>query len=158
MEDTATDRAELASRLRFALVPLSRLLRQQNGPDLTASQASALGSIAKHGPLTVGELAELERVTSPMITKIAKGLEEAGLVTRSPDPTDRRITRLALTAQGSRRLARNRTRKDAWLATRLADLDDEDLAAVEAIIPVLERLADDPAMAAGRLPAGPTGP
>jgi DNA-binding MarR family transcriptional regulator len=154
MEDTRVDRAELASRLRFALVPLVRLLRQQNGPDLTASKASALGSIAKHGPLTVGELAELERVTSPMITKIAKGLEEAGLVTRSPDPTDRRITRLALTAQGSRRLERNRTRKDAWLATRLGDLDDADLATIEAIIPVLERLAAD----AGRLPGAPTGP
>ena len=143
MEDTTVNRAELASRLRLALVPLSRRLRQQNGPDLTASQASALGSIAKHGPLTVGELAERERVTSPMITKIAKNLEEAGLVTRSPDPTDRRVTRLALTAQGSKRLERNRTRKDAWLATRLADLDDADLATIEAFIPLLERLAKD---------------
>ncbi|MGI8663693.1 MAG: MarR family winged helix-turn-helix transcriptional regulator [Acidimicrobiales bacterium] len=155
MERT-TDRTELASRLRFALVPLVRRLRQQNGPDLTASQASALGSIAKSGPLTVGELAEVERVTSPMITKIAKNLEEAGLVTRSPDPTDKRITRLALTGAGRRRLERNRTRKAAWLATRLRELDASDLEAIEAIIPVLERLADD--ASPGRLPGSATGP
>jgi DNA-binding MarR family transcriptional regulator len=133
-----------------------RRLRQQNGPDLSASQASALGSISKSGPLTVGELADLERVSSPMITKIAKGLEEAGLVTRSADPTDRRITRLALTAEGKRRLQRNRTRKDAWLATRLRGLDPEDVRAVEAIIPVLERIADDGS--ASRLPGDLRGP
>jgi DNA-binding MarR family transcriptional regulator len=157
MEDTTElSHAELASRLRFALVPVVRRLRQQNGPDLSASQASALGSISKHGPLTVGELADLERVSSPMITKIAKGLEEAGLVTRSADPTDRRITRLALTAEGKRRLQRNRTRKDAWLATRLRHLDPEDVRAVEAIIPVLERIADDGGP--GRLPDDLRGP
>jgi len=143
MTATSTDRAELGARLRFALVPLARRLRQQNGPDLTASQASALGSIAKHGPLTVGALADIERVTSPMITKIAKNLEVAGLVARDPDAADRRVTRLSLTAEGARRLERNRTRKDAWLATRLEGLDPGELATVEAVIPLLERIAAD---------------
>ena len=140
---STTDRTELASRLRFALVPLVRKLRQHNGPDLTAGQASALGSIAKRGPLTVGELAEVERVTSPMITKIAKNLEIAGLVTRTPDATDRRVTRLSLTAEGRTRLERNRSRKNAWLATRIDGLDGDEIAVLEAAIPLLERLADD---------------
>jgi len=140
---STTDRTELASRLRFAFVPLVRKLRQHNGPDLTAGQASALGTISKRGPLTVGELAELERVTSPMITKIAKNLEAAALVTRTVDPADRRVTRLALTPEGSARLERNRSRKNAWLATRLHSLSDDEVETLEAAIPLLERLADD---------------
>lgn len=136
------DATDMAARLRLALVPLTRTLRQQNGPDLTATQASALASISRAGPLTVGELAEIEHVSSPMITKVAKHLEELGLVTRSDDPADRRVTRLAVTEEGSRRLEASRNRKNAWLATRLRALEAGELAAVEAAIPVLERLTD----------------
>ena len=137
------DDTELATRLRFALLPVVRLLRQQNGPDITASQASALATIHRRGgSVTVGELADIERVSSPMITKIAKNLDELGLVTRSVDPADRRVTRLAITPEGQRRLDRSRSRKTAWLATRLRTLDEADLAAIEAIIPVLERISD----------------
>jgi len=139
MADTR-DATELAAQLRVALVPLSRKLRQQNGPDLTATQASALGSIARLGPLTVGDLAEIEHVSSPMITKVAKALEEIGLVTRSADPADGRVTRLALTKEGERRLERSRNRKNAWLARQLRSLDAEELAAIETVIPLLQRL------------------
>lgn len=147
------DATELAARLRIALVPLSRKLRQQNGPDLTASQASALASIARSGPVTVGELAELEHVSSPMITKIAKALEEIGLVTRSADPTDGRVTRLGLTAEGTRRLDQSRRRKNAWLATKLRALDADELDAIEAAIPLLERLTEGEPGLPGRDPA-----
>ncbi len=140
------DDTELAARLRFALIPLVRRLRQHNGPDLTASQASALSTIHRRGEMTVGELADVERVSSPMITKIAKGLEELGLVTRSVDPADRRVTRLAITAEGQRRLDRSRRRKNAWLATRLRTLDEADLATVEAAILLFERLSADEQM------------
>jgi DNA-binding MarR family transcriptional regulator len=147
------DATELAARLRLALVPLARKLRQQNGPDLTASHASALASIARLGPLTVGDLAEIEHVSSPMITKIAKALEERGLVTRTVDPTDRRVTRLALTEEGTRRLEQSRSRKNAWLATKLRALDMEELAAIEAAIPLLERLTEGEPGLPGRDPA-----
>jgi DNA-binding MarR family transcriptional regulator len=150
---TTRDATELASRLRLALVPLMRKLRQQNGPDLSASQASALASINRAGPLTVGDLAELEHVSSPMITKIAKGLEELGLVTRSDDPNDRRVTRLGLTVEGGRRLEQSRSRKNAWLATKLRALDADELAAIDAAIPVLERLTDGESGLPGRDPA-----
>ncbi|MEY2406010.1 MAG: hypothetical protein QOH64_514 [Acidimicrobiaceae bacterium] len=137
------DETELAARLRLVLVPLVRRLRSQNGPDLTAGRASALATISKHGPLTVGELAERERVSSPMITKMAKALEEMDLVTRTVDPVDRRVTQLAVTAEGKHRLEQNRTRKNAWLANRLRTLDPADLGALEAVIPVIERVVAD---------------
>jgi DNA-binding MarR family transcriptional regulator len=116
-----------------------RQLRQHN-VDLTASQASALASISRRGPLTVGELAKAEHVSSPMITKIAKGLEEEGLVTRTVDPTDKRVTQMAITKEGERRLERSRSRKNAWLAQQFDNLSPEELDAISAVIPVLERI------------------
>src|ERR1700730_1739145 len=121
------DHTELATRFRFALFPLVRQLRHHNG-DITASQASALATINRDGPLTVGELAKAEHVSSPMITKIAKGLEEEGLVTRSADSTDKRVTHLAITTEGERRLERSRRRKNAWLARQLQGLSPDELA------------------------------
>jgi DNA-binding MarR family transcriptional regulator len=134
------DETELAAQLRLVLVPLVRQLRLQNGPELTAGRASALATISKKGPLTVGELAEREHVSSPMITKIAKSLEEMGLVSRTVDESDRRVTRLNITPEGARRLERNRTRKNAWLAQQLRDLGPAERDALEAVLPVLERV------------------
>jgi DNA-binding MarR family transcriptional regulator len=133
------DHTDLATRFRFALFPLVRQLRHHN-VDLTASQASALASISRRGPLTVGELAKAEHVSSPMITKIAKGLEEEGLVTRTVDPTDKRVTQMAITKEGERRLERSRSRKNAWLARQFDNLSPEELDAISAVIPVLERI------------------
>ena len=127
---TATlDHTELATRFRFALFPLVRQLRHHN-VDLTASQASALATISRRGPLTVGELAKAEHVSSPMITKIAKGLEEEGLVTRTVDVIDKRVTQLAITKEGERRLERSRSRKNAWLAKQFDNLSPSELAAI----------------------------
>ncbi len=140
--DTKDDLAVLASRVRLALVPLTRQLRQQN-IDLTATQASALATISRRQPITLGDLAKVEHVSSPMVTKVVKGLEAAGLVRREIDPGDRRVSRLSITADGGRRLERNRTRKNAWLAKRLRTLDPSEISALEAAIPVLERLTSD---------------
>jgi DNA-binding MarR family transcriptional regulator len=141
MERTSTvDTTELATKFRFALFPLVRQLRHHN-VDLTASQASALATISRRGPLTVGELAKAEHVSSPMVTKIAKALEEEGLVTRTDDPTDKRITNLAITKEGERRLERSRSRKNAWLAKQFQNLSPDELRAIEAVIPVLERIS-----------------
>src|SRR5438874_11165085 len=136
---TTIDHTELATKFRFALFPLVRQLRHHN-VDLTASQASALATISRRGPLTVGELAKAEHVSSPMITKIAKGLEEEGLVTRTVDAADKRVTQLAITRSGERRLERSRSRKNAWLAKQLQSLSSAELEAINAVIPVLERI------------------
>ena len=141
--DTMDDLAVLASRVRLALVPLTRQLRQQN-IDLTATQASALATISRRQPITFGDLAKAEHVSSPMITKVVRGLEEAGLVRKEVDLVDRRVSRLSLTDDGAKRLERSRTRKNAWLAKRLRSLEPSEIAALEAAIPVLERLTAEP--------------
>jgi DNA-binding MarR family transcriptional regulator len=80
-----------------------------------------------------------------MITKIAKALEDEGLVTRTVDLADKRVTQLAITKEGERRLERSRSRKNAWLARQLRSLDADELAAIEAVIPLLRRLTESDA-------------
>src|SRR5258708_19232014 len=79
---------EIAARLRLSATRLARRLRQESGAGLSPSQQSALAVIANHGPLTLGALAEHERVAPPSITKVVTKLEADGLVVRSPDPAD----------------------------------------------------------------------
>jgi DNA-binding MarR family transcriptional regulator len=94
--------------------------------------------------LTIGELAAAEQVRPPTMTKIAASLEEAGLVRREPDATDRRIGWLSLTSDGSRSLARMRGRKNAFLAKRLEALTPQEVRTIERALPLLERLAEEP--------------
>jgi DNA-binding MarR family transcriptional regulator len=145
---TGTEIAELAAELRLALIPLVRELRHQAGRDLTPSVVSALAAVQREGPLTLGDLAAREHVSQPMISKVAVTLVELGLAAKVPDPNDRRVTRLEITPEGRRQLERSRTRKNAWLATRIAELGPEEVAAVRAAIPVIERLAGSPARGA----------
>ena len=133
--------AELTSRLRMVTMRLSRLLRQQAGAELSPAIVSALGSVARCGPVTLGRLAELEGVQPPSMTRIVAKLEELHLVTRKVDATDRRIARLTLTPAAEELLAEVRVRRNELLAARLAALAPADVAAIEAALPALERLA-----------------
>jgi DNA-binding MarR family transcriptional regulator len=135
--------AELAAEVRLALVPLVRQLRQQAGPDLTSTLVSALVTVAKEGPITLGDLAAREHVSQPMITKIAARMVERGLATKATDAADRRVSRLRITTAGQRALDRTRTRKNAWLAKRLRRLSEDELQIVRAVLPILERIAAD---------------
>ena len=137
---TTDETAELAGRLRLAITRLARHLRQTADSDLSPTQASVLATVSKAGPLALGELAELERVASPTITKVIALLHEKGLVDKLTDPDDRRFVRVSLTAEGEALLERTRARKTAWLARQLQDLSPEDLERLTAATDVLEHL------------------
>lgn len=137
----ADETAELAGRLRLAVTRLARQLRQTADGDLSPTQASVLATVSASGPLTLGELAELERVASPTITKVINLLQERGLVEKLSDPADRRFVRVSLTPDGNTLLDRTRARKTAWLARQLQDLPPDELEQLAAAATVLEHLA-----------------
>jgi DNA-binding MarR family transcriptional regulator len=144
----ATDRevGELASQLRLAVARLNRRIRQQAasaGEELTASTQAALASIERLGPITLGELAAVEQVQPPSMTRIVARLEEWGYATRVVDPADRRVARAVITDAGRELLARSRTRRDAFLARCISELSDADRALLERALPLLERMQDD---------------
>ena len=132
--------AELAGRLRLAVTRLARQLRQTAESDLTPTQGSVLATLHSSGPLALGELAELERVAAPTITKVIAILHDRGLVAKLTDPTDRRFVRVSLTAEGEALLEHTRARKTAWLARQLRHLSPTELEGLAASIEVLERL------------------
>jgi DNA-binding MarR family transcriptional regulator len=132
--------AELAGRLRLSVTRLARQLRQTADSNLTPTQGSVLATLNSSGPLALGELAELERVAAPTITKVIGILHDRGLVARISDPTDRRFVRVSLTAEGEALLEHTRARKTAWLARQLGHLSPTELDGLAAAIEVLERL------------------
>ena len=135
----------LASGLRVGVLRLARRLRlERRDTALTLSQLSALATLHRHGPLPVGELAAHERVRAPSMTRVVTALEGEGLVARSPHESDGRQVVVTLSEAGDTLLAEDRRRRDAWLARRLEELDPDDLAALAAAVPVLERLAAAP--------------
>ncbi len=133
----------LESQLRLVVLRLSRRLRQQTAGDVTASQISALATIAKHGEVSLGELAAIERIAPPSMTRIAARLEEQGLVERRVDASDRRVARVAVSPAGEALLAETRTRRDAFLAGRLQEFTPQEQAQLAAAVPLLERMASE---------------
>ncbi|HWC10016.1 MAG TPA: MarR family transcriptional regulator [Acidimicrobiales bacterium] len=121
---------------------LARRLRRETEGDVSPSQISALSSISRLGPLALGELSTAEGVRPPTMTRVVACLEEAGLVTRTVDPADRRVAHVAVTAEGQRWLDRNRHRKDVFVASRLHALEPEDRATLARAVELLERLAE----------------
>ncbi|MEK6250443.1 MAG: MarR family transcriptional regulator [Actinomycetota bacterium] len=137
-----TNLAETAAHLRLVINRAARRMRQEAGTELRAPHASALTSVELHGPLTPSELAEIERIKRPTATRILRGLEEEGLVERTPDPKDGRSALISLTGEGRERLRRLRQRKNAYLARRMRDLDPRDVATLERAAEILERLLE----------------
>lgn len=133
---------ELASRLRLVVTRLGRRLRHQAAGDLTPSQMSALASVVRLGPMTLGDLSTVENVRPPTVTKVVATLEEQGLVVREVDPSDRRVSRIDATVRGSELLAESRSRSNAYLAARLQALPPDERATLERAIGMLERLID----------------
>jgi len=121
---------------------LTRRLRSQAGDDLSPSFVSALASLDREGPLTLGELAALERVKPPSATRMVATLEERGLARRQRDAVDGRVKRVEITGDGRRRLQRSRTRKTAYLSRRITTLSDAEATTLADALALLERLLE----------------
>jgi DNA-binding MarR family transcriptional regulator len=121
---------------------LARRLRyEREDTSLTLNQLSAMGTLARLGPITLGELAAAERIQPPSMTRIVSALEARGLVTREPDAQDRRLVIVRLAEEGKQMLAADRRRRDAWLNHRLRELTADEREALRRAAPVLEKLA-----------------
>ncbi len=136
---------DVAAKLRMAIVRTGRRLRQEAATEtvgLTPTSTAALATIERHGPLTPSELAEIERVKRPTMTRTLGCLERDGLIERTPDPADGRSSLVAVNAAGRERLRRLRGRKNAYLARRMRDLSPQDLETLERAAEILDRMRE----------------
>jgi DNA-binding MarR family transcriptional regulator len=134
----------VANRLRPALLKLARELRRESHAlGVTGGQVSLLFQIQQNRGIGVRDLAALERVSPASMSSHVDRLERAGLILRTPDPSDRRRQGLSLSGEGERVLRSVRSRRTAWLAARLQDLSPEELAAVDAAVEPLLTLLEE---------------
>lgn len=133
---------DLAARLRASLIPLARQLSRPDG-ELTPTQLSVVGAVHRHQPITLGDLAARERLSPAMISRVVASLEERAIVDRVAGQHDRRVCYVKISQTGNRWIEEGRARRNAWLADRLAQLDSPELHALDAAVPLLERLVSD---------------
>ena len=146
----------VALGLHSAAIHLLRNVRRQDDAmRIGSAQASALSVLVFGGPRTLGDLAEIEMVRPPTMTRIIDGLEQAGLVERKRSAQDRRKVELLATARGLRLLEAGRARRVAVLSQALRRLSSAEFSLLEHAAPVLQRLfsrqaeATQPKAAAG---------
>lgn len=115
--------------------------REVEGGGLTRTQLWVLGTVARLGPLGLGELAEFEHLNPTMLSRIVGKLTDAGLVRRVPDPDDRRAARVEATETGRELHQRRRAERTKLLASLLAQVPESDAAALLDVLPSLEALS-----------------
>jgi DNA-binding MarR family transcriptional regulator len=133
----------VADRLHSAAIHLLR--RARRGDPLTgatAAQLSAL-SVLMSGPKTLGELAAAEQVRAPTISRLAAEMERIGLIRRRPDPGDRRVVRVEMTAKGRRVLSKGRELRIADIESRVRRIDPRDVDALERAVGIIEGMLRD---------------
>lgn len=133
----------VAKDLTAAISRLLRRLRTESNPtELALSQMGVLSRLEQGGRMTTAELARSELMKPQSMGVILASLEQEGLVSRMPHPTDRRQVHFVLTDTGLSVRTRHRAMKRDWLVGALAALDDTQRSALLAAIPIIRQLGD----------------
>jgi DNA-binding MarR family transcriptional regulator len=135
------DEGDLAGRLALAVGRLNRRIRSSTG-GLSHGQLSALSTIVRNGPLRPSEIAAIEVVAAPTITRVVSDLEGRGLVARHPDPEDGRSLFVSGTETGIELLLRARSDRARAVAAILGELDDDQVEQLRSAIHALETAAN----------------
>ena len=139
---TARQLARVSSDLRLACMRISRRVRYEATHEVAPHHFSVLVRLDK-ASATPGELAEIERVSKPSMTRTVARLVERGLVARKPDPGDGRQVILALTAAGRHTLKAIRREREAWMASRVARLSPREQRILADAEGILSRVANE---------------
>jgi DNA-binding MarR family transcriptional regulator len=136
-------RPALAGELRASIMMAARRIRSQRGEvGLSDPQYTVLVWLTKKGSLTPGQLAELERIQPPSMTRTVNGLVELGLVAKHEHPTDGRQVVVSLTEAGKAEVRETRRRRDVWLTKQLSTLTPDERATLAEATELLRRIAD----------------
>jgi DNA-binding MarR family transcriptional regulator len=134
------ERADAAASLAVAVGRINRRIRPQ-GAGLSQGQLSALSTILRKGPLRPGDLARIETIGAPSVTRLIADLQDRGLVERRPDPDDGRSCLVSATAVGEAAVLRAREERARKVLHLLGGLDDERLAGIHEVVDALEAMA-----------------
>jgi DNA-binding MarR family transcriptional regulator len=118
----------VADRLHSASIHLLRRLRVRDRESgVGPAQLSALSVLVFGGPRSLAELAEIEQVKPPTMSRIVAGLERTRLVKCESTPEDARRIRIVPTAKGEKVMWEGRRRRVEMLAELIAGLSAEEI-------------------------------
>ena len=139
--DTTPDLSREASDLRIATFRLARRMRTQRAVDsMSDGQFAVLAGLFVHGPHTLTELADRERVSSPAMNRTVNCLQDAGYVSRSADESDGRKVVIALTDDGRAVVDETARRRDAWVEEALAEIDPDEREILAQAAAIMQRM------------------
>ncbi len=136
-----TDEADLVNRLFLAIAQVNRRLRREAPIGLSHGSITALGTVARDGPLRLGDLAAIEGVRAPTMSRIVDGLVADGVAERVPDPADGRACLVRVTPVGEDVLRGARASRSEVLAVRVAKLPKDQRDRLFEAIEALETLS-----------------
>jgi DNA-binding MarR family transcriptional regulator len=120
------------------VVRRARIADRENG--LTPERLSLLSILAYAGPKSISDLAAIEMVSLPAITRIVNYLEALQLVSRDRKSDDGRVVRVTATNAGLKLMEEGRRRRVENVATELDCLDRDELAVVAKATEMLARI------------------
>jgi DNA-binding MarR family transcriptional regulator len=143
MVEGTFDTNEVASALQLSVGLFIRRLRQLGSDDLTVPEQSTLSRLDRGGPASASDLARAEQVTPQAVGPMVAGLEERGLVMRTPDPKDGRRVLLSVTESGLDALREKRSARVERMTNVLTeDFSRAELETLRAAAPLIERLGE----------------
>jgi DNA-binding MarR family transcriptional regulator len=141
MNGTQARTADLAHDLRETVGRVIRRLRAEPGPPF--GQLAVLGRLDREGPASISDLAAADRMRPQSMAQTVGDLEEAGLVSRRPDPADGRRSFVELTSAGLEVLQATRAQREDWLTRTLdRELDAEQRELLRRALTLMRRVAD----------------
>ena len=141
---TLPETSAVADRLHSTAIHLLRRVRKRDaatgeGP----ARLSALSVLVFGGPMTLGQLAGVEQVKPPTMSRIVNGLEKSRLAERLTDSKDARRVRIRATPSGERLLHQGRRRRIEYLASHLDGLTRQELATLDEAVKLVEGVLRD---------------
>jgi DNA-binding MarR family transcriptional regulator len=132
---------QLASDLSVSVVRLARHLRgRRQGAPVSLTQLSAMSILRTEGPMSPGQMAAMERVQPPSMTRVIASLVDLGYINRDPHPTDGRQVVVSLSPAGEAILEDETHAREAWLRNQLSMLDEESINAVQIAIVAFDKM------------------
>ena len=121
---------------------ISRRVRFESTQIVAPHQFSVMARLDNRA-LTPRELAGIERVSPPSMTRTVAALVERGFVARHDDPLDGRQVFISLTPEGLLLLRETRRRRDAWMSSRLKGITTEEREVLVKATAILTRVASE---------------
>ena len=130
----ATNAAECAEELLDVVPALIRPIRQQmrshRSRSLSVPQFRALCFVERYDGSSLSEVAEHLDLSLPAVSRMVNGLVERGYIKRRASSDDRRHVSLSVSPAGQTVMASARRATQAYLASKLLGLGEEQLSAI----------------------------